>query len=147
MNSKTQQRKDWELFKKTLVTVSATMLALLIASAAFGAVGIRTRVTLSGHEARRAHKFQGMVFTIAPLEGEGDKDACLTDRKVVLFRMSHRGPVREKATWTDEFGDYNLRVAKGRQHRYFAKAPRVALADRYGNLVVCEPDISETVKL
>jgi hypothetical protein len=135
------------MLKKTCTIIAGTMLAVLIATAAFGAVGIRTKVTLSGAEARHGSKFRGMLFTMAPLQGEGDKDACLANRKVVLLKKTQKGLERAGKTVTNAVGDYKLRVGKGRQHRYVAKATRVALADRYGNLIVCEADISEVVKL
>ena len=137
---RTPRKKAWTL-------VAGAMLALLLAATAHGATGIRTWVTLNGSDARHGARFRGAVFTMAPLEGKGDKDACLVDRKVVLFRKTDKGPKKVKSAHTDDAGDYSLKINGTRRHRYFAKATRVALADRYGNLVLCEADVSDVVKL
>lgn len=135
--------------KKTWTTVAAgAALALTLAVAAHGATGIRTKVTLNGSEARRVTKLHGMVFTLAPLDGVGDKKACLSHRKIVLFKVTKHGAKKVKAVRTNDVGDYRLKVGKSdRKHRYFTKATRTVLADAYGNLVACQPDASSTLKI
>lgn len=134
--------------KKTFTIVAAgACLAMLLAVAAHGAAGVKTKVTLNAKELRHGSRLHGMLFTLPSLNAEGDKDVCLAHRKVVLFKVTQKGVKRQAAVRTDVAGDYKLRVDSAHKAKYFTKATKSVLADAYGNLVSCEPGVSQKLKI
>ena len=106
--------------------------------------GVDTRVTLRATEGRRAVRFEGRVFTVDGQEAED----CTAGRRVVLYRVTRRGDVvREDATYSTSSSDYQLRLADAPRGKYFAKVLRTLVADAYGDLIVCQADVSPTVAI
>ncbi|HYI45147.1 MAG TPA: hypothetical protein VE174_06775, partial [Actinomycetota bacterium] len=81
--------------KRTFTIVAAgASLAMLLAVAAHGAAGVKTKVTLNGKELRHGSRLHGMLFALPSLDAEGDKDVCLSNRKIVLFKVTKKGVKR-----------------------------------------------------
>ena len=97
------------------------------------------RVTLRGSTDRHASRFAGTVWS---------EDECTSDRKITLFHVTRSG--RDESVGTarsGSFGDYRFRLGSGAHGKYYTKAARSAVADEYGDVLVCKAALSQLVRI
>jgi hypothetical protein len=101
--------------------------------------GVWSRVSLRGSTDRHATRFAGAVWS---------EDECTSDRKITLFHITRSGRDESVATTrSGSFGDYHVRLGSGARGRYYTKAARTAVADQYGDLLVCKAALSQLVRI
>jgi len=114
----------------TAIAAVAILCAVVVAGSAGAASGSTTRLTLA---VKSANAFQGKVTS--------NKNKCVPDRKVILFRKSSGGDKNLGSDLTSSDGKWKVKrtVSNG---KYYAKVTKVTV----GN-VVCAAAKTDTLQI